>query len=143
MKLKPATWSRSLKRPFRLHNASFITIQPTNKPYEHPHHRSHSSAPRVAGSGIGPLRRTVTRTLSPRTDHSVRVTKWSDIDLLLVKDTDQRYLDRIREVLLLLHPRLGVDIVVYTPREFATMKESNLMVQEEIIAKGKVLYKRS
>ncbi|WP_322496495.1 hypothetical protein [Chloroflexus sp.] len=60
-----------------------------------------------------------------------------------MKDTDQRYLDRIREVLLLLHPRLGVDIVVYTPREFATMKESNLMVQEEIIAKGKVLYKRS
>lgn len=69
--------------------------------------------------------------------------EWSDIDLLIVKDTDQRYLDRIREVLLLLHPRLGVDIVVYTPREFATMKESNLMVQEEIIAKGKVLYERS
>ncbi|WP_322487500.1 nucleotidyltransferase domain-containing protein [Chloroflexus sp.] len=69
--------------------------------------------------------------------------EWSDIDLLIVKDTDQRYLDRIREVLLLLHPHLGVDIVVYTPREFATMKESNLMVQEEIIAKRKVLYERS
>ncbi|MFN3372935.1 MAG: hypothetical protein ACK44M_05130 [Chloroflexus sp.] len=59
-----------------------------------------------------------------------------------MKDTDQRSRDRIHEVLLLLHPRLGVDIVVYTPCECATMKESNLMMREKMIAKGKVLYER-
>ncbi|MCS7288759.1 MAG: nucleotidyltransferase domain-containing protein [Roseiflexaceae bacterium] len=69
--------------------------------------------------------------------------EWSDIDLVIIKQTDKRYLDRIREVLLLLQPRVGIDVIVYTPDEFATLKRTNMMVREEVVAKGRVLYERS
>ena len=44
---------------------------------------------------------------------------WSDIDLVIVKETDRRFLERTKEVMRLLRPRVGVDILVYTPAEFA------------------------
>lgn len=69
--------------------------------------------------------------------------EWSDIDLVIIKQTDKRYLDRIREVLLLLQPRFGIDVIVYTPDEFATLRQTNMMVREEIASKGRVIYERS
>lgn len=67
---------------------------------------------------------------------------WSDIDLVIVKETDSRFLDRTREVMQLLQPRVGVDILVYTPAEFAQLAQQRAFVREEIVAKGKVLYER-
>ena len=63
---------------------------------------------------------------------------WSDIDLVLVKDTDKSFLDRIKEVLLLLQPLVGMDILVYTPEEFAEVSGRDFFKQE-ILAKG-VMY---
>lgn len=68
--------------------------------------------------------------------------EWSDIDLVIVKDTKQRFLDRIKEVIRLLQPRVGVDILVYTPQEFAQLSNERAFVRAEIQAKGKVLYER-
>lgn len=48
----------------------------------------------------------------------------SDIDLVIVKETDQPFFDRIREVLGCLKDTGRVDVLVYTPSEFEHMKQS-------------------
>lgn len=70
------------------------------------------------------------------------VGEWSDLDLVIIKETERRFLDRIKEVLRLLRPRVGVDILVYTPEEFARLSLEQGFVQTEILGKGKVLYER-
>ena len=67
---------------------------------------------------------------------------WSDIDLVVIKETDQRFLDRAKEVIRLLRPRVGVDILVYTPQEFELMSRDRQFVRTEILRKGRVLYER-
>lgn len=67
---------------------------------------------------------------------------WSDIDLVIVKDTKKRFLDRIKEVLVLLQPEVGVDILVYTPQEFQALASSRLFFKGEIQSRGKVVYER-
>ncbi|MBP9502584.1 MAG: nucleotidyltransferase domain-containing protein [Candidatus Promineofilum sp.] len=66
--------------------------------------------------------------------------QWSDLDLVIVKDTDRRFLDRIKDVIKLVKPRVGMDIIVYTPQEFAQLSEERAFVRDEILAKSKVLY---
>lgn len=73
---------------------------------------------------------------------SGEVGEWSDIDLVVVKETDRKFLDRIREVMQLLRPRVGMDILVYTPEEFAQLSQERPFVREEILHKGRVLYER-
>lgn len=68
--------------------------------------------------------------------------EWSDIDLVIVKQTEQCFLDRTKEVLRLLHPRVGVDVLVYTPQEFERLSHERAFVRTEIKEKGKVLYER-
>lgn len=67
---------------------------------------------------------------------------WSDIDLVIVKETEKRFLDRTKEVMQLLKPRVGVDILVYTPAEFARLSQERAFVRDEIAGKGEVLYER-
>jgi predicted nucleotidyltransferase len=71
------------------------------------------------------------------------VDEWSDVDLVIVKETSQRFLDRIREVLELLHPRVGVDILVYTPEEFDRLTRERAFIQQEIVEKGRLLHERA
>jgi predicted nucleotidyltransferase len=66
---------------------------------------------------------------------------WSDIDLVVVTDTDKRFLDRIKEALLLLRPEVGLDVLIYTPQEFEQLCQERPFFQQEIL-KGKVLYER-
>jgi predicted nucleotidyltransferase len=69
--------------------------------------------------------------------------EWSDIDLVIIKETNQRFLDRIKDVMQLLRPKIGVDILVYTPAEFARLSQDRVFVQDEIVRKGKVVYERA
>jgi predicted nucleotidyltransferase len=71
-----------------------------------------------------------------------RVGEWSDLDLVIVADTDKRFLDRLKEVMLLLRPRIGVDILVYTQEEFEQLSHERPFFRTEILDKGKVLYER-
>jgi len=71
---------------------------------------------------------------------SGNISEWSDIDLVIVKETDKRFLDRTAEVLELLSPRIGMDIVVYTPGEWSVLLQKQHFVREEIAQKGKLLY---
>ena len=71
-----------------------------------------------------------------------QVGEWSDLDMVIVKDTDAPFLDRTRQVLALLHPRVGVDVLVYTPEEFEQLSRERAFLREEIVANGKVIYER-
>jgi predicted nucleotidyltransferase len=70
------------------------------------------------------------------------VRAWSDIDLVVVTDTTARFLDRSKEMLQLLQPRVGLDVLVYTPEEFQRLCRERPFFREEILEKGKVLYER-
>lgn len=73
---------------------------------------------------------------------SGEVSEWSDIDLVIVRETEAPFLDRTRRVLELLKPQVGVDILVYTPDEFERLSQERAFVREEIIQKGQVIYER-
>jgi predicted nucleotidyltransferase len=70
--------------------------------------------------------------------------EWSDIDLVIVKDTPKRFPARLKEVALLCREPVGVDYPVYTPQEFdrPAAEEHNPFFQREILEKGRVLYER-
>jgi predicted nucleotidyltransferase len=66
----------------------------------------------------------------------------SDIDLMLIKDTDRRFVDRIGDVIRLNNTKIPLEPVVYTPKEFKEMlagkRDFAIAIQEE----GVVLYER-
>lgn len=66
----------------------------------------------------------------------------SDIDLLVVKETDKLGLARSLEVVDLCQNRVGLHVVVYTPKEFSRLQtRSNSFLRTEVLNKGKVLYR--
>jgi predicted nucleotidyltransferase len=72
-----------------------------------------------------------------------QVKEWSDLDLVIVKETQAPFLDRTRQVLALLKPRVGVDVLVYTPDEFERLSRERAFVRQEIVGKGRVIYERA
>ncbi|MEW6400699.1 MAG: nucleotidyltransferase domain-containing protein [Chloroflexota bacterium] len=69
----------------------------------------------------------------------------SDVDLLVVMETNARQKDRYLAVSRLLRPRqFPVDIIVKTPEEieYALNNKGNFFIQE-IVRKGKVLYEKA
>lgn len=71
-----------------------------------------------------------------------RVGEWSDIDLVIVQKTSLPFLRRVRQALLILKPRVGADLLIYTPEEFARLSKGRRFIREEILGKGKVIYER-
>lgn len=70
----------------------------------------------------------------------------SDIDLLIVKETSLRPLDRMREVYKAVyspHHYLALDPLVFTPAEFSRKLEARDYLICEIVREGKVLYERA
>ena len=72
-----------------------------------------------------------------------QVHAWSDIDLVVVVQTDLPFLQRSRQLRNLLRPKVGTDILVYTPQEFAQMRQERPFFRDEILTKGIVLYERT
>jgi predicted nucleotidyltransferase len=70
------------------------------------------------------------------------VRAWSDIDLVIVERTDLPFLQRLRQVRRLIRPKVGTDILVYTPEEFEQLRRERPFFREEILAKGMVVYER-
>lgn len=71
-----------------------------------------------------------------------QVSEWSDLDMVIVRDTDAPFLERVRRVLALLEPRVGLDVLVYTPQEFAELSRERPFLRDEVVAKGQVIYER-
>lgn len=63
----------------------------------------------------------------------------SDVDLLVVVDTDKTFHQRIQQLRPLLPKDRPVDLIVLTPKEYQKAKGINPLV-DEINSKGKVLY---
>lgn len=65
----------------------------------------------------------------------------SDLDLVVIKQTEAPFWDRLREVARLLPAEIGgVDILVYTPDEFATMQREGNAFAEMITEEGRLIY---
>ena len=70
---------------------------------------------------------------------SGRVGRTSDLDLLLVAPSEERFARRLERFYQALNPAVAVDLFVYTPEEFSEMSEANPFVRSAI-ARGKVVY---
>ena len=70
-------------------------------------------------------------------------TESSDLDILVIKDTEDRWLDRVRQVSGLLTPRrLPMDILVKTPNEVAKALNERELFMREVTEEGVVAYER-
>ena len=69
-----------------------------------------------------------------------KLSEESDIDLLVIKDTNLSFYDRLHEVAETVEWTHAFEIIVYTPQEFESMKKTNTFVKREIWEKGQVLY---
>lgn len=64
----------------------------------------------------------------------------SDVDICVVADFKEEFLDRIKILMDLNNLGLPLEPVGYTPSEFETMKESGNSFIGEVVEKGRVLY---
>jgi len=63
----------------------------------------------------------------------------SDLDLILVTPSEERFTRRLEHFYRALNPSVGLDLFVYTPEEFRVMAESNSFLRAAI-ARGEVVY---
>ncbi len=68
---------------------------------------------------------------------------FSDIDLVIIKRTRRRFLDRIKDVLAILKPTYAIDILVYTPNDFGSMQRGANPFVEHLLRDGVVLYEKA
>jgi len=68
--------------------------------------------------------------------------EYSDLDLVIIKETQERFLDRLKRVYELVKPTFAMDVLVYTPQEFAKMQERNNYFIEMVLKEGVVIYER-
>jgi predicted nucleotidyltransferase len=67
----------------------------------------------------------------------------SDIDFVVIKRTEKRFIERLLEVAGLLENELGkVDVFVYTPEEFERMIEWGNPFIERVLKEGKMVYEK-
>jgi predicted nucleotidyltransferase len=66
----------------------------------------------------------------------------SDIDLMLVKDTERRFVDRIGDVIRLNNTDIPIEPIVYTTRELERMLAEGRDFVTTIHSEGVVLYER-
>jgi predicted nucleotidyltransferase len=67
------------------------------------------------------------------------VTPFSDLDLIIVQETEARFLDRLEPFYRELDLRVDADILVYTPQELAELQTWNPFIQRAL-REGEVIY---
>lgn len=71
------------------------------------------------------------------------ITEESDLDLLIIKETTRRPIERVMEIDALLgHPRIALDVLVYTPKEIEYLQREGSQFIEDILSSGLVLYEK-
>ncbi|MGA9347558.1 MAG: nucleotidyltransferase domain-containing protein [Anaerolineae bacterium] len=68
--------------------------------------------------------------------------EYSDLDLVIIKETQERFLDRLERVYDLVKPAFAMDVLVYTPQEFAEMQERDNPFIEMVLKEGVTIYER-
>ena len=66
----------------------------------------------------------------------------SDVDLLLIEPTERPFVERGLQHLALFRWGVGVDLLVYTPREYERMQADGNPLLERIAQEGVTLYAR-
>ena len=69
--------------------------------------------------------------------------QYSDIDLVVIKRTDKRFVERLVEAARYLDLPVSVDLFVYTPEEFEVMAENANPFIERVRSEGRIIYERS
>ena len=68
-----------------------------------------------------------------------KVSSSSDIDLIVIKETEERFLDRLESLYKDLAPSVATDLLCYTPEEVEDMRKwSHFM--KRVLEEGRVLY---
>ncbi len=65
----------------------------------------------------------------------------SDVDLVIIKNTSEPFLERQKQARSLLRTTTPVDIFVFTPSEFEKAKNNNLLIKE-VDKFGNVIYEQ-
>ncbi len=68
--------------------------------------------------------------------------EYSDIDLIVIKDTKQRFVRRLVEITAFIPLDIGVDVLVYTPTELEAMLAEGNPFIEHALEEGKVVYEK-
>lgn len=69
--------------------------------------------------------------------------EFSDLDLVIIKRTNERFVRRAIEADAYIEWPTSVDVFVYTPEEFQLMQEQDNPFIERVLAEGRVVYEKS
>jgi predicted nucleotidyltransferase len=64
----------------------------------------------------------------------------SDLDLIVIKDTQESFIERLETMAKLCPPGVHADILVYTPEEIRTMMEEQNPFIIQALQEGRLLY---
>jgi len=64
----------------------------------------------------------------------------SDVDLIVIKKTRERFARRLMRIAEVIKSSLGTEVLVYTPKEWQKALEEENYFIKEIAKKGKVVY---
>lgn len=70
-------------------------------------------------------------------------TERSDIDLIVVRETNERFVERPTEILMLLYGKLrgwAIDVLVYTPEEYERMLAHGNFFLTRAVREGRIVY---
>lgn len=65
--------------------------------------------------------------------------RWSDLDVVIVAPTKLPFVERFREFLPVLHVHPAVELIVYTPEEFESMKQAENPLILDVLENGVVI----
>ena len=67
--------------------------------------------------------------------------EYSDVDVIVVYETDKSFLERLKELYMSWDIPKAIDILAYTPTEFAEMIAANYFIQDAV-KDGELIYER-
>lgn len=70
------------------------------------------------------------------------VAEWTDLDIVIVQRTHLPFFARIRRFHERFSPQVAMDVLIYTPEEFAELARTRRFFREEVLERGQVLYER-
>jgi len=71
-----------------------------------------------------------------------RIHEWSDIDLLIVKETGTRRLYRRAEALKGIERNVPIDLIILTPEEVRLLCDEKALFIKYVLEKGSVVYEK-
>ena len=71
-----------------------------------------------------------------------RIHEWSDIDLLIIKETTTRRIYRRAEALKEIERNVPIDVIILTPNEVKFLCDEKSLFIKDILEKGSIVYER-